>query len=663
MPRSYEFQCRLLKHPFWVLPYVRGRLVFAEMAVKAMLKKNFDTILLDLPSFMNQKSWLDAPLEAFPLVSSLLIKGNSGNCSIYAFVQTDAACAVAWLAQRRALPFECVDPMSLDCLEADIPTIPVLENERLVSKIGCRPYFEAAWLHLDGLWERAPDSSIKSLIAHGKSVADRISAKVTAGRETIFICEYRLWWAVGKALKSESVCRAKDPGNDKGKQTRSCALLLEDPYFMWAAGLFDDYPAVNKRFQESLVSGSVESFDKFSILSDLIKKCSDRGDTAAVPNDAFDKLTSLAHDLKCKLECNAEEGVSPAQFLKSMNSRFGPESPESRDAVSRLFLDYPLPMLADIAKNPPEYFEISRDKIIPSNKWFELPDVFHALPYGGFPNSEMTDISQSSEGLVLMPWSHYVQPLITRQEAKALADRTSDFRWAVERDYELHTHACALARDFVSRTNHSELEEDVLGLHTPIVFIFSGSSERPHKLTLVSDNNSTRRQMELQGFEFMPPKNEPSPDLVYSLFATVHALETLYEDHIERELLDSLAILFSGSGMGVERYTAINREPKRYQCRIRPQEDPALKAFQPSELGLAWAIKYARRVAIVATDAGWQPSRAVKKFVSSRRKRILIVPFDAFPEGLVNRLRQLHFISTALKRHPECKRIVARFVN
>ena len=178
MPHLSVFLCRSLNQRFWVLPYVRRRLVFADMAVKAMLKNNFDEILLDLPFFMNQKPWLDAPLEAFPLVSSLLIKGDNESCLIYPLVPTDAACAAAWLARKRALPFQCVDSMILETSGDDIPTIPDLGDERLVSKMGSKAYFQTAWTHLDALWEKAPDSSLKSLIARGKCVATRISSSV-----------------------------------------------------------------------------------------------------------------------------------------------------------------------------------------------------------------------------------------------------------------------------------------------------------------------------------------------------------------------------------------------------------------------------------------------------------------------------------------------------
>ncbi len=660
MRHSSAFFYRSSNHRFWVVPYIHGRLIFAQLAVKAMMKKRFDMLLIDLPGFMNERSWLEAPLASFPLVSSLLIQADDGTCSNYPIVPTDAPWAAAWLAQRHSLEFKCIGPVDFGSSCDEILKLSLLEDERLVMKMGPQSFFNAAWLQLDSIRKDSPPKSIYSLLECGEAVANRISETISSGQKTLFICEYRLWWAVRKALEVNSASGTGNRNNKKDSQVCSCARLLEDPYLLWAAGLFDDYLTVNRRFHESLASGNAGSFDKLAVMVDLIKASSKSSGARDLRADTSCKLATLIRNLKNTTVPSAGANISPARFLEEVAKCF---TPESEDALARLFLDYPLPTLFDTAQNPPEYFEISEGKIATTKKWFDLPDVFHAHPYGERHHSETEEASPEGEDFNLMPWLQWVHPFITRQEAKSLGERTSNYRWAVERDYALHRKACSLARELVNSTERPDLmDAEGLGDHTPVVFIFNINSKKPSKYTLVSDNNATRRQMQFKGFEWRPPEDAPDPDSVYSLFAPTRSLETLFEGHIEREIIDSLAILFSGPGMGVERYTAITRQPFQYQCRVRPQEDPSLKEFRHSELGLAWAIKYARKAVIAVAVAGWEPSQAVQNFARKRQKEILMIPLSELPERLTGRLRQLHFISTALKVHPDCRRIVARFV-
>ncbi len=661
MSHATALLSRLSNRRLRVIPYVRGRLVFAEIAASTLQEKVFDTVLVDLPCFMNHQRWLDTPLASFPLVSSLLVKKDDGECSLYPLVPTDAACAVAWLARSRSQVFECVDPLTLisPCLDISPVPTPELRDERRISNQGLESYFEPAWLELDDLWEKAPDATMRSLITHGVAVADRISARVPAGRDVFFVCEYRLWWAVRKAMEEPLGSRARASVFDDRQRTYSGARLLEDPYLLWAAGLFDDYPAINRRFHESLVSGSTASFTKFAILEDLLLGCFRPAGTDGAQFPSQDALTSLIRSLRSEAEWKNGGNLPPARFLDHARSCLGPEA---GDALVRSLLEYPIPTTADAALNPPEYFEIAGETVILSNRDFDLPDVFHVRPYGEPRYSGTDPASPAAEDLSRASWLHSIHPVITRQEAKKLGEKAGDSRWAVERDYELHAQACTIVRRAVAREELVGLEGEELGTHTPVVFLFSNDTKRPRKLTLVCDHNATGRQMQLQGREHIPLEPARASDYVYSLFATTRALESLFESHVEREVITSLALLFSGTGMGLERYAAITRQPRRYQCRIRPQDDPALVAFKPSDLGLAWTLKYARNTTIAVAFPGWEPSQALRKFARRRRKRILTVPLNVLPEDLIQRLTQLHFISNALKTHPDYERIVARFV-
>jgi hypothetical protein len=662
MSHAMAFSLKLSNCRLWVVPYIHSRLIFAEAAVRTLHKRVFDTVLLDLPSFMNHDSWLDAPLEAFPLVSSLLIKEDGKTCSLFPMVPTDASCAAAWFARRRSLAFECVDPIiSLNGSSSDIPKATSLGDERLISSIGLKSYFETAWHQLDGQLENTPDSSIKNLMFHGKAVAERIRNRISSSRRVLFVCEYRLWWAVKKALDMPAHGECESGKEDRPLPARSCALLLEDPYFMWSAGLFDDYLAINKKFQKSLQSGSIASFSKYETLAGLIGNLLKKGDLTNISNDAKEALASLAHELRHKSNLGLSRDLSPARFFCNIRSELGDRA---EDELTRMLLDYPMPTVLDTAKNPPQFFKIKEERIVPDNARFNLPDVFHANPYGEVISSENESEDRSSQpgSIDLGSCLRNVHPVITRQEAKELREYDFGIRWAVKRDYELHAHACRTICQALSPGERTDAEKEELGEFTPISFIFYNGPQRPRKHTVISDNNVTQRQMNLGYVRRSRRDKMPPPDSVYSLFATTRENEILLDDHIERELITSLTLLFSGAAMGLERYDAITQRAKKYQCRTRPQEDPDLEAFRYPDLGLAWAIKYAQKSAIAVACRGWEPSPAVQEFARKKRKQIRTLPLDILPGELTGRLQQLHFISTPLKRHSEREKIVARFV-
>jgi hypothetical protein len=301
--------------------------------------------------------------------------------------------------------------------------------------------------------------------------------------------------------------------------------------------------------------------------------------------------------------------------------------------------------------------------MVSTDKSFDLPDVFHAYPYGepgrfqavqGFPTGEDPDLA---------PWLRYVRPVLTRQEAKELGLRTSNSRWAVSGDFELHTRACSLVCQAAAERESAVLGDEILGEYTPVVFLFRVFSEEITKYTLVHNSSLPYREEELRRQGLEAAGREAARDYVYSLFATTRKLDLLFEDHIEREFVTSLTLLFSGKGMGIQRYAAIIRQPRKYQCRQGPREDPELRNFRSCDIGLAWAVKYARKTVLAVAAPGWEPRREVEDFAHKQSKRILTVPLAVLPHDLTERISRLHFISNALKAHPECERIVARFVS
>lgn len=197
--------------------------------------------------------------------------------------------------------------------------------------------------------------------------------------------------------------------------------------------------------------------------------------------------------------------------------------------------------------------------------------------------------------------------------------------------------------------------------YTPIIFLFSAHI-RSGIFATIHDSNLTQRNMELQ-IDTHSLQASPPPDAVYSIFYSSSNTHVPLEHHLKRENLTSIAFLFTRESMGVRRYEAINLRPKKLQCRIAPEDDAELKRFSLAELGLAWAIKFANGVVIAVTCADWKPSQSLLRFAKQKSVKIVSFPLSALSPGSISRLRKLHFVSTALKKHPECERIVERFLN
>ena len=53
-----------------MIPCLRDRLVFAQIAAQAVRHQPFARILVDLPRFMQASTWIEDRLRAFPLASS-----------------------------------------------------------------------------------------------------------------------------------------------------------------------------------------------------------------------------------------------------------------------------------------------------------------------------------------------------------------------------------------------------------------------------------------------------------------------------------------------------------------------------------------------------------------------------------------------------------------
>ena len=90
--------------------------------------------------------------------------------------------------------------------------------------------------------------------------------------------------------------------------------------------------------------------------------------------------------------------------------------------------------------------------------------------------------------------------------------------------------------------------------------------------------------------------------------------------------------------------------------------DPDIKPFGYPDKLVAWAVKYAEEKVFVVCETTWRPSSELLAYGDSIGIKIVRSHLSDLAPELVERMRNLHFISTDLKKHPEKQSILERFV-
>ena len=201
------------RHPsfenLFVLPYINCRLVFAALAAQAVSEGGFDSVAVDLPSFMEDRNLLELAIKAFPLVSSIVVRVPGGEFRTFNLVPNDAACAALYTARRlkelrTAIEYACVDDSGLIHYPADFFTQagPVLPDDCFALTDGVKGYFAGASGELDRWWADLGDEKKFYWDHRAAVVANRLRWELKSGRKTLFVCNYRLWYLVNAKLAS-----------------------------------------------------------------------------------------------------------------------------------------------------------------------------------------------------------------------------------------------------------------------------------------------------------------------------------------------------------------------------------------------------------------------------------------------------------------------------
>jgi hypothetical protein len=440
--------------------------------------------------------------------------------------------------------------------------------------------------------------------------------------------------------------------------------------------------------------GKLKSFDKLEDIKNLINKTLKPCVSRKIGYPSIRKIITFHQYIRNRLTAGLR--LTPLPVSHIYDAACACISKKFAKEIARQFLRYPHRK----PKNIQNYIVKEEGTTIMWTNAFNIPDLSeHIFFYTGSKKYSFEKFNEScSEAKNKIEIVQKAYPFLSKKELKVLGGNNST-RWEIEEDYRLHELACSKVREIASKRQfhrvvkrswgtigegihwkstitskargedivyiklkrHSRKEKkDRFNEFTPIVFIFSDDFSNDWS-KCVHDSNITQRNYELGNLTPSSYDNPP-PDLVYSVFFTSSRRESLYKGHIEKEYVSSIAFLYTSHIMGLERYAKITKRLARFQCRSEPIYDNLIGAFPLSESGVAWAIKYAENTVLVVSKDGWKPSEELLEFAKAKDIRIKSFSLSNFTNDFIERLRTLHFTSTALKKRPDRSKIVRRFI-
>lgn len=670
----------------YVIPYVKGRLVFAEMTARAIEEGEFDYILVDMPYFLNNASCLRMAVASFPLVSSLVVKKGDKYLTI-PFAPNDAACiAVSAVMLDKNMggktEFRCIDDSNIVSLIEHL-SLPrqALKDDYYVFTEGLERYFKKPFEELKDIWAKLPESTRFYSSHRAAEVAGRLRGFLKNGKKTLFVCEYSLWQLISKSLSSKK--------RDENRliipwENLSAAFVMEDPYIFWSMGLLDDFPCAVAEFYRCIQSGGINNFDKLDSLNKAVASAVSEKES----KPSIRKIKAFADYLKTIMSINLCIAPHPVRHLH--DAAVSCVGKAFAKKLSEAFLRYPEPTRQNVLR----FLTIYKDSIVYGVGGFKIPDLQEQdFLYPGFHKPSL-DASFEERFKI----ANIARPGLTQTETMELGRDWGGIQWETEQDYSLHKAACGHGRNIaLKRLNKDNVMikrswgEMAEGIHwkstlrawavaedavyikkrrhngkkglrfteyTPMAFIFEEVSG--FDWMTVHDSNLSQRNMELGNRDFPFYKHEP-PDSVYSVFYTIKKREMLCGGHIYRQEISSIAFLYT-KDMGIKRYKGITKRHERFQCRTIPANDPELYGFSAQEIGAAWCVKYAEDAVIVVAKSGWKPSGQLMDYARKKGVELIILSLDCFSNNVIERLKVMHCTTTALKKHPELEKIVNRFI-
>lgn len=672
-----------------VIPYVKNRLVFAELAARSIRSGDFDLVLVDLPYFLNGKEDVLMPARLFPLVSTLVIKNQHSRFINIPFVPNDAGCAALAVtemmkARGNAIELQSIDDSQVINYRENLyyPDI-ALKDDYFVFTEGLENYFSGAWQKLDQFLKNCPGENRFYHEYRANQIVRQLRRFIKGGQRVLFLCEYRLWRLVSCLLEEGSHTISSQlslPWSDL-----SAAIVFEDPIVCWAMGLLDDYPSIVSEFVRCIKNEQLFTFDKLQFLDERIRSAV--SDPSCQPS--FRKTQAFKQLLLNSMSANRCLVPHPVSHLyNASDSCLGTTSTK---ALVKQTLSYPG---ADKIKVF-EFLKVLKEKLTAVDEIFEIPDIYERMSC----DKHFTDFGCSDSFNLRKKIIDKYYPHLTDNEKNDLQERNDSIRWEIKADYDIHqtlsmkafdvAERMALKKDtrikkswgsmaqgihlkatiasrakgenafYVKQTKSNRHGRPGFTVASPTVFIFAADLTG-HCSNHIYDPNSTEKKIQI-GRSHLITDNDPEPDLVYSVFSTYTESTSLCDGNIDRIELSSLVSLHNRA-WEVERYESINSLPKKHQCRIHPTSDAELSDFSLNEIGTAWAIKYARDNILLVSHENWKLTEKVKEYARAKSIKIERLPLSKFSDEIIERMRAFHFISTSLKRHPNGKNILRRFI-
>jgi hypothetical protein len=680
----------------YVIPYIRGRLVFAELAARAIEGDGFEQVIVDLPFFLNRGGLWEEAVKLFPYVSCLYCRKEDGGLAAIPFTPSDAVCSALSAGQILREWGSDIEVRFIDDSRVihypqgsmSFPDVRVGDDYTVFTQ-GLHEYYNCPYDQLDRAWrEVSKDQRFFNEYRAGL-VSDRLKSYLKSGRKTLFVCEYRLWWLVKKMLQGDMGAPAQyysQPWKDV-----KAVLVADDPVRLWLKGALDDCPAVVYEFYNSLRQSITASFDKLTVTEKIVNRSLQPDRDHGVEGASLRRSIVFYQYLRSRLLC--ENRLTPMVYQHFFDTAYACLGKTLAGHMTKKLFFYPQ------SRGMRKYLSISEGG---SSPFVDIDNV-RSLAEKLSSMNEDDDLSMDTlydgyrepvEGLEAIA---RLFPRLNKRLLRSLGG-ADIITWSVKADYYQYELAASKLRGILTgkdeklriRKSSGSLqngihwkatinsmaigEDDIYVKHryrhrqsrkkfdefTPVTFIFT-EDFRGHGYRHIHSSNRSQRHLDLNPLVSLPRGYQP-PDQIINTLYSYYKVKDIMGGHIVKRAVSSITLLYNKGVVDDARYDAINSRFGQHKACRSAIGDPELMNFLMPEKGIAWSVKYADHTVIVAAKAGWKPSQMLADFARKRNIRIAHVPLSVFQKDFIERLKTLHFTSSAIKRLPERDEIVERFI-
>jgi hypothetical protein len=519
-------------------------------------------------------------------------------------VINDAACLALEAAMDVGRESHCVD----DILPAELPDPGGELQDDASLPQSLKSYFNTAWQPIG-----------TQIIPRAVRVAERLRRLAADAESILFICEWRLWPFVAAAAGLRAQLE-----HEKDFQL-DCAMVPEDALLLWQAGFLDDLPALT-------LAGYIQRhFRKLDGLRELVAHVH----------------TELAHRVQSTL--------SPAcSLLEVALEEFGSAVSTQLAGCCLTFPKWGVNRLA--SGGIPQFGSLTPETIEPvTGTPFPLPDILRCKRLYPYSQAETLRFHPSAEAEVRRYWGPGWPPPLTRSEA-AIAFSTDD-RWSVG----AHYRAMALGAQIMREQARRLAPQVATDLFTPAVWIFCGEGDGDHRSLM--DVNAAYRTIQLSDLPDVANAIETGgeqPDVIHTLSATRY-LHGVTCPGVNHDTTSGIGLVYTGPEYGPDRYQAMTQSGRPVP-RLDPSSDSEIQEFELIERNIAFCVKYATGIVLLAHFDGFQLTRKLNTYAKAKGVQIVQMPLTVFPRYLQMAIQNRVFLSKMMRWHEFGERLADRMV-